>query len=148
MKPTATFDGQNLIIQLPSLGDYSSEIDLYSAWKRWVRLGDNTKFLPAFETTGGDPIGGGQEIEPYYFLRNDLGWRIRAPEADGQVVINGNLFPRDSTQDIFLQATGFDSFIRQIVSNRSVLSNAGLTPEQELDLRRIKLNTSLIPATV
>lgn len=146
--PEPTFDGPNLIIQLPSLGDYSSEIDLYSAWKRWARLGDNTKFLPAFETTGGDPIGGGQEIEPYYFLRNDLGWRIRAPEADGQVVINGNLFPRDSTQDIFQQATGFDSFIRQIVSNRSVLSNAGLTPEQELDLRRIKLNTSLIPATV
>ncbi len=146
--PEAIFDGPNLIIQLPSLGDYSSEIDLYSAWKRWVRLGDNTKFLPAFETTGGDPIGGGQEIEPYYFLRNDLGWRIRAPEADGQVVINGNLFPRDSAQDIFQQATGFNSFIRQIVSNRSVLSNAGLTPEQELDLRRIKLYTSLIPATV
>jgi len=78
----ATFDGDTLLIQLPTTGTYYVESELYSAWKEWVLLNDNAKYPIAFETTGGDDIGGGQQIAPYFFCRNDLGWRIKAPSAN------------------------------------------------------------------
>ena len=126
----ATFDGETLIIQLPNVGTYDVESELYSAWKEWVVLSDNAKYPIAFETTGGDDIGGGQQIAPYFFCRNDLGWRIKAPAANGEVIIVGNLFPRNSLEPMFIESGGFDAFIRQEVSTRAVVvetSVSGLT---------------------
>ncbi len=130
----ATFDGPNLIVQIPEIGTFDVEQNFYSAWKRWSLQSDNAKYPPAFDTTGGDDIGGGQQIAPYFFLRNDSGWRVRAPEANGEVIVQGNLFPRDPAQTTFLQATGFDAFIRQEVSTRAVVvqvsTGSGLSAEQ------------------
>jgi len=119
-----SFDGVTKIIQLPSTGSYDTEIDLYSDWKEWVMLSDNAKFEPAFDTTGGDDIGAGQEIAPYFFLRTDLGWKIRAPEQDGDVIIQGNLFPRVSGQSLFLPPIGsYTVLITQSLSARAVVIN-------------------------
>lgn len=63
---------------------------LYAAWVDWVVQGDNTKYLPAFRTAGGDDLGGGLQIPPYYFLQN--GWRVRPMEANQTLVLEGNLF--------------------------------------------------------
>lgn len=123
----ATFDGAGLIIQLPSIGTFDVERDLYSAWKRWHTLTDNAKFPPAFDTTGGDDVGSGQQIAPYFFLRNDLGWRIRAPQENGEIILQGNLFPRDPGQVTFVDAAGFDAFIRQEVSTRAVVVETGVS---------------------
>lgn len=117
----ATFNGNTLIIQLPSADTYDTEADIYSAWKEWVRLSDNAKFPKAFDTTGGDSVGNNQQVAPYFFCRNDLGWRIRAPEENGEVIISGNLFPRNTSAGLFVQAVGFDAFIRQEVSTRAVV---------------------------
>ena len=121
----ATFDGDALIIQLPSIGAYDVESELYSAWKEWVILGNNSQYPQAFDTTGGDSIGVGQEIAPYFFCRNDLGWRIRAPDANGEVSIQGNLFPRDSAQTLFEVAAGFSTFVRQEVSSQAIVATVG-----------------------
>ncbi len=148
----ATFDGANLYIVLPSTGTFDVEKDLYSAWKMWVASSDNAKYLPAFDTTGGDNVGGGQEIAPYFFCRNDLGWRIKMPDANGEIIVTGNLFPRDPSTSLFEQTTGYDAFLRLEVSTRAVVvtvnSGSGLTVPQAEALNRIDLQASLIPGTL
>ena len=121
----ATFDGSNLHIQIPSTGTFDAQKELYSAWKEWIKLSDNAKYPPAFDTTGGDDVGGGQEIAPYFFCRNDLGWRIKMPQADGEIVITGNLFARAPNTSLFEQTAGYDAFLRLEVSTRAVLVNGG-----------------------
>jgi len=121
----ATFDGNNLHITLPSIGSFDTQINLYSAWKEWIALSDNAKYPPAFDTTGGDSVGSGQSVAPYFFCRNDLGWRIKMPSADGEIVVSGNLFPRDPSTVLFEQTSGFDAFLRLEVSTRAVVVEVG-----------------------
>lgn len=64
--------------------------EIYAAWVDWMATADNSKYLPAFSATGGDDLGGGISIPPYYFLLN--GWRVRPMEANQTLVVNGNLF--------------------------------------------------------
>lgn len=64
--------------------------ELYSRWCDWLTLSDNAKYLPAFRAVGGDDLGGGLLIPPYYFLLN--GWRVRPMEANHNLTITGNLF--------------------------------------------------------
>jgi hypothetical protein len=150
--PSATFDGPNKIIQLPSLGTYNVGADLYSQWKLWARSGNNSGYLKAFDTTGGDAVGSGQEIAPYFFCRNDLGWRIKMPEDNGEIIVTGNLFPRDPSTSLFEQTSGYDAFLRLEVSTRAVVvtvnSGSGLTVPQAEALNRIDLQASLIPGTL
>ena len=63
---------------------------VYVAWVDWVATSDNAKYLPAFSAVGGDALGGGLFIPPYYFLRN--GWRVRPMESNHNLTITGNLF--------------------------------------------------------
>ena len=136
----ATFDGPSLTIQLPSVEPYDAQRDLYSAWKQWAGLSDNLKYLPAFDTTGGDVISEGQTIAPYFFCRNDLGWRIKMPDDDGEIVVAGNIFPRDSNETLFQQSPGYDAFLRLEVSSRAVVIESGvsgLTPAESALLKLI-----------
>lgn len=126
-----SFDGANRRINLLAVGSYDSEIDLYSAWKAWLASSDNAKYHPAFDTTGGDSIGSGNSISPYYFLRTDLGWKIASPEADGDVILVGNLYPRVAGQSLFAPPTGnYTVLITQSLSSQSVTTGGGLTVEQ------------------
>tara|TARA_B100000768_G_scaffold98553_1_gene91910 strand:+ start:113 stop:544 length:432 start_codon:yes stop_codon:yes gene_type:complete len=136
----ATFDGPSLTIQLPSVEPYDAQRDLYSAWKQWAGLSDNLKYLPAFDTTGGDVISEGQTIAPYFFCRNDLGWRIKMPDDDGEIVLAGNIFARDSNETLFQQSPGYDAFLRLEVSSRAVVIESGvsgLTPAESALLKLI-----------
>tara|TARA_B100000768_G_scaffold93566_1_gene87543 strand:+ start:32992 stop:33510 length:519 start_codon:yes stop_codon:yes gene_type:complete len=120
----AVFDGDNLYITLPSLGSYNAEVDLYSAWKEWIILVDNAKFPIAFSTTGGDDIGSGDSLAPAFFVRNDLGWRIKMPSASGEIKIDGNIFPRDPTLDMFEATDGFDAFVSLKTSANALVVSA------------------------
>lgn len=64
--------------------------DIFRAWADWMLLSDNSKYLPAFSATGGDDLGGGLSIPPYYFLQS--GWRVRPMESNHNLTITGNLF--------------------------------------------------------
>ena len=64
--------------------------EIYSRWCDWVALADNAKYLPAFRAVGGDDLGGGLSIPPYFFLQGD--WRVRPMEASHNLTITGNLF--------------------------------------------------------
>ena len=64
--------------------------DIFRAWADWMLVSDNAKYLPAFSATGGDDLGGGLSIPPYYFLQNS--WRVRPMESSHNLTITGNLF--------------------------------------------------------
>lgn len=144
-----TFDGNTRTIFLPTTGSYDVGIDLYSEWKDWAREDDNLKYAKAFDAIGGDDIGGGQSIAPYYFLRTDSGWRIQSPESDGDIVIQGNLFPRVSTDSMFLPPVGdYTVLITQQLSTRAIVVEtgvSGLTPmeSEALDLIRQFLDVAV-----
>ena len=77
-----TFDGVNrLIIVAPDVTDIDIKVDIYSAWKEWSLIYDNSKFLPALRTIGGDPapLGSGLFAGDLYFLLN--GWQIEVNET-------------------------------------------------------------------
>ena len=135
----ATFDGANLHITIPTTGTFDAERDLYSAWKRWITLSDNAKYPAAFDTVGGDNVGGGQEVAPYFFCRNDLGWRIKMPQQDGSIDIIGNIFPRDPTTALYEQTAGYDAFLKVEVSTRAVVVTDTITTKgNQTDSRQHK----------
>lgn len=104
---TINFDGVNLLITLP-LGqrNISVQEDIYSDWKVWAKEGDNLKYPPAFYSVGGDPLTPGIVAGAYYFLRNDLGWRIKPAEEDATTFLDGNLAPTDALQGLFVPTDG------------------------------------------
>lgn len=84
----AIFDGINRIIYIaPNTSSLSVKIDLYSSWKEWITLRDNAKFLPAFRTIGGDPLGDGKYAGDMYFLMNN--WQIY---IDQNIKVDGILY--------------------------------------------------------
>lgn len=87
------FHPETRIIEITaSPEDEEIEVDslfFYSEWKRWVLGNLNSKWISAFATIGGEPIGGEQFISPYVFLTN--GWKIKPPEQNCVITVNGNL---------------------------------------------------------
>lgn len=119
------FDGAAKRIRIaPGVGQLDVKTNLYSAWKEWMQLYDNSKYLPAFRTIGGDPLGGDQYAGDLYFLMN--GWQI---EVNHPVQITGVLYHDDgispyvisggggvtATVAALVQNTGFSGTINNIV---------------------------------
>src|SRR3990172_4377805 len=71
------------------------KIDLFSDWKEWVLLSDNSKYVQAMRGVGGDPLPGSKALGDTYFLLN--GWKIRPYEASHTMTVNGNLYCEDGT---------------------------------------------------
>lgn len=82
---------QKVILILPEITSINIQIDLYSAWKEWVCIQGNARYLPALRTIGGDSIGVGQKAGDMYFLQN--GWRVAIDPTSTR--INGILFSDD-----------------------------------------------------
>lgn len=81
-----TLDGASKRILLDSASVTAAEV-----WSRWADWhADNPQWPLAFRQVGGDALGGGLYIPPYYFLQN--GWRVRPMESSHNLTITGNLF--------------------------------------------------------
>ena len=65
-----------------------SAAQIWSAWLDWHEA--NQQWPLAFQLVGGNALGGGLFIPPYFFLMN--GWRVRPMEASHNLTITGNLF--------------------------------------------------------
>jgi hypothetical protein len=103
---TISFDGTNRIVTLaPGVSQVSADF-IYSRWKDWVMDHSNARFLPAFRVAGGDPLTPGINAGTYFFVRNDLGWRIKPPEENLTIFVQGNIAPEDSDTDIMLPTDG------------------------------------------
>lgn len=134
----ATFDGPNLRIILPSAqSNVDVESEIYSAWKQWALLADNSKFPPAFRSTGGDPLTPGIEAGAYFFIQNQFGWRIRPAEEDATVFLAGNLAPEDSTLDILVPTLG--NFRVLVVNLQPITQNVDtiLTQAQDAEYQGV-----------
>ena len=64
--------------------------EIYSRSCDWLATGDNAKYGAVFRQVGGDDLGGGLSIPPYFFLQG--AWRIRPMEASHTLTLTGNLF--------------------------------------------------------
>jgi len=81
-----TIDGPNKRIVLDS-----ASVSAATIWSRWVDWhASNGNWPLAFRQVGGDDLGGGLSIPPYFFLLN--GWRVRPMESSHNLTITGNLF--------------------------------------------------------
>ena len=138
------FDFTLLTITAANFDDIAAEKDIYSAWKVLMLTGPsalNVGAPPAFSTSvGGNDIGGGQEISPYFFCRNDLGWRVRPPSGDGELEITGNFFPFDTTIPLYESnpASNDTVLIRSVVSPQSI-TDASAVADLAL-LKKFQLN--------
>lgn len=103
-----TFDGPNLLIILEAgATQIDVEVDLYSAWKTWaLASSENRKHPQAFRTVGGDELTPGVDAGAYFFLLNNLGWRIRPAEEDATILLTGNLAPEKSALPILVPTLG------------------------------------------
>lgn len=81
-----TLDGATKRIILDSASVSAAQI--WSAWVDWHEA--NQQWPLAFQLVGGNALGGGLFIPPYFFLMN--GWRVRPMEASHNLLIEGNLF--------------------------------------------------------
>jgi len=86
--------------------------ELYSRWCDWLVVDDNIKYLPVFKATGGDDLGEGLLIPPYYFLIN--GWRIKPMEANHLLVIDGNIFV-DGGGNPIVQTDGVFNIVTKLI---------------------------------
>jgi hypothetical protein len=146
------FDGPTLSI----LGESSAVIggeftftvaEIYSEWVDWVAQSDNLKYFPAFKTIGGDPIGGGQYIGNYVFIRNDLGWRLHSPNT-GDVIVNieGNFFAENSSLPFLETWAGATTTLVSRVSSMTqgiVTSGSTITPQEIAAAVRTELQPEL-----
>lgn len=87
--------------------------EIYKQWVDWLVLSDNAKYLPAFSSVGGDDLGGGISIPPYYFLTN--GWRVRPMESNHTLVLTGNLFVAGGGDPIVSTLGNYNVLIRSVV---------------------------------
>ena len=90
------FNGILRQIEITDPADISLDVeqDIYSAWKDWSQVGDNSKYAPAMRTFGGDPTVQGQAAPKYFFLHNY--WVVYI--NNGEIVnIALNLYSSDFT---------------------------------------------------
>jgi len=131
------YDFTNLTIKAANFDPVDAEKDIYSVWKRLVLTGPsplNPGAPPAFDTSvGGNPIGSGQEISPYFFVRNDLGWRLQAAAGSGELTLTGNLFAIDLTIPLFEADPGGGTvLVKQVVSPQSITDASGVASLAQL----------------
>lgn len=144
MAANVTFDPDSrliLVTKAPIGGviPLDVRVDLYSDGKEdWKSDPTLNKLIFPFRTIGGDALGGALLAGAYFFLRNDLGWRIRPYESDHDLVIVGNLFAEDPETPIFVPVLGdYTVTIRLVTSSLTQLAEtgvSGLTEEEAAQL--------------
>lgn len=142
-----TFDGANGLIILPSGVTQISLSDLYSRWVEWLLTDDNSKYLFAFRTIGGDPLPGGLTFGTGIFLQNQNGWRIRPQEADHELIITGNLYPEDSLLPMFVPTLGeytVSIYVERSAQTQVILQNTGSALTQDEHNRLMTLPTATL----
>jgi hypothetical protein len=145
--PVPNGDGYRVITitQAPVGGKVEIDIqtDLYSDAKEdWLTGELLSKFTFPWTSIGGQDTGGGRKAGRLYFLRNDLGWRIRPYEADHELEFVGNLFPTDPDTGVYVPTSGgytvFAPNTRSNLAEVVEVGTSGLTSEESTDLARIE----------
>ena len=136
------FDGDNKLIYVnPNESEISVKEDVYSGWKEWVAVRENSKYPPAIRTTGGDPIPGTNQFTgDTYFLIN--GWRFL---IDHSLNIDGVIYSDDFPSP-FVQQSGTQivtNKVSSLVQTVTTESIGGVTVPSAQDIR-IEMDTNSI----
>ena len=121
-----TFDGATKRVILDSASVTAAGI--WSAWVDWHEA--NSQWELAFKQVGGDDLGGGLSIPPYFFLMS--GWRVRPMESSHTLIVTGNLFVDGGGVPI-VQTIGSYNVSAQYtvpVQAQGISTGSGLTVEQ------------------
>ena len=137
------FDPASKRIILDSASVTATEI--YSRWVDWAALSDNAKWGLVVRSVGGDDLGGGLAIPPYFFLQGS--WRVRPMEANHDLVITGNLFVEGGGVPVVRTLGTFQVNVNYTVPVQAQAftptgSGGGVDPEILALLITIKNNTS------
>lgn len=133
------FDPSTKRIILDSFGVTATEI--YSRWVDWAATDDNLKYGMVIRQVGGDDLGGGLSIPPYYFLQGT--WRVRPQEASGLTTLTGNLFVEGGGIPVVNTIGSYNSSVQYTVPvqaqafDSSGGGGGGLTSEQAVQLAEI-----------
>lgn len=116
-----TFDPTNkrIILDSPS----TSATEIYSRWVDWVAQGDNLKYGMWIRQVGGDDLGGGLSIPPYYFLQGSV--RVRPMEANHTLELTGNLFVDGGGNPIVPTIGNYNVVVRNTVPVQAQAFNTG-----------------------
>lgn len=87
--------------------------ELYSRSCDWLAASDNAKYGTVFRQVGGDDLGGGLSIPPYFFLQG--AWRVRPMEADQTLVITGNLFVEGGGDPVVQTLASHNVLVKSVV---------------------------------
>jgi len=135
-----TFDGDNLLVDLPSgVTNLDAQEDFYETWKTYLltRKADgssNLVYPQVFRPIAGDDIVTGiLQYAGMFFFRNDLGWRLRLPDEDITVTLTGNFALQDPSIPFFTPRAG---------RTGAILGLAGFVTasSQMLELNRVMKN--------
>ncbi len=142
----AVIDGDNLLLTLdaPTAGilDQTAE-QIYDDAKVWFLGGENSRFPFPFTTSGGETVTDIELAGQYYFIRNDLGWRIRSTDEDQEVRWTGNLIPTDLTLPIIVaRATRTVLHLGLQPLTTIVPTGSGLSAAQDTKLTNIDTRTT------
>jgi len=106
MAVKVTYDYTNkLFIAKAGVTEIDVQVDLYSDWKEDCL--DDTFFfgmVQPLRTTGGDDLGGGKIIAPYFFFLN--GWKLRPDEANHTLTISGNWYDDPAGAGLIVPTVG------------------------------------------
>jgi hypothetical protein len=144
-----TIDPSNKLLILDSASTTAQAI--YSAWADWMLLSDNLKYLPAFSSVGGDDLGGGLFVPPYFFLMN--GWRVRPMESNHMLVLGGNLFVDGGGQPVVQTVGSYNVSVQYTVPVQaqafSTAGSTGPTPNEiALAVKNMLMNAPILPVDV
>ena len=118
-----TFNGPQKLIEFGSTDLIVSSTFIYSRWKEWIKQSDNAKYLVAFTTVGGDPLGNNVFITPYYFLMN--GWKIRPYSQNYTLTISENLLTDDNSSPFSFPGGGYSiEVVRQFALKTETVDGA------------------------
>ena len=129
-----SFDGINRLIIAGTGTTALAVANIYSRWKEWVAISDNSKFLHAFSVVGGDPTITGQYMTSYFFLEN--GWKVRPYEGNHVLEVSGIILSRDGQSPFVTTLGDYNVSIRSIVPVRTetvIMGGSVISPEDILD---------------
>lgn len=116
-----TFDAENrLILVNDGVTELDWKVDVYSAWKEWMRLEnhyENPAVPPALRAIGGDDItsDGSRKVGTTFFLTN--GWRLKPWGGDYRLSILGNVYTEEG-EPIYVPVDGdYKIVIEQTLSS-------------------------------